>query len=80
MKINPRFKEIIDLLESDLEQALVKARALWPTATIGPPIFGDESILAGLHKARAVATDYPETLREKSRQWLKEHGWGVYTS
>ena len=45
---------------------------------LGDPIRGDESILAGMHKARILAgRTFSRKLRDESARWLRQRGWEV---
>jgi hypothetical protein len=45
---------------------------------LGDPIRGDESILAGMHKARILAgRTFSRKLRDESARWLRKRGWEV---
>ena len=45
---------------------------------LGDPIHGDESILAGMHKARILAgRTFSRKLRDESARWLRQRGWEV---
>jgi hypothetical protein len=45
---------------------------------LGDPIHGDESILAGMHKARILAgRTFSRKLRDESARWLRKRGWEV---
>jgi hypothetical protein len=45
---------------------------------LGDPIHGDESILAGMHKARILAgRTFSRKLRDESAHWLRQRGWEV---
>lgn len=74
MKLNPeRYKALKNM---DLEYG----RKVWGEllAELGAPIYGDESILAGMHKARIQAgRTFTSEERAESAQWLQEHDWEV---
>jgi hypothetical protein len=62
------------LLTMDIEVG----RRVFADLRIGDPIHGDESILAGMHKARILAGGtFPRSLRDESARWLRQRGWEV---
>lgn len=74
MKLDPdRYRALKTI---DLEYA----RRVWGDVRhrIGDPVHGDESILAGMHKARIRAgRTFTSEERAQSAEWLREHGWKV---
>lgn len=74
MKLDPERYRI--LKEMDIEagrRVLAELRSV-----LGDPIHGDESILAGMHKARiAAGRTFTKEERAASTSWLLEHGWEV---
>jgi hypothetical protein len=72
MRLHPeRYKA---LLTMDIEVG----RRLFTDLMLGDPIRGDESILAGMHKARILAgRTFSRKLRDESARWLRQRGWEV---
>jgi hypothetical protein len=83
MNIDPDRFLLLRSIELMPEWTLKQARKLWAEShdVMGlpeNPIAGEETILAGLHKARILAGDtFSQELRDLSKAWLREHDYEI---